>query len=83
VTNYSALAPLLEPIYIKNAPAADGWSHSLIFQGDTNTGREYSLISYGKDGVPSSTTGGTTNNFDCDIIFSNGQFFQWPTGSQQ
>jgi len=24
-----------------------------------------------------------TNSFNCDIVFSNGQFYQWPQGTQQ
>jgi len=82
VTSYTSLTPFLEPSHIKRAPAADGWNHAWIYSGDTNNGLDYTLTSLGKDGVASAQTGGKTTNFNCDIIFSNGQFFQWPSGTQ-
>ncbi|MEA2345551.1 MAG: hypothetical protein QOF63_3720, partial [Thermoanaerobaculia bacterium] len=48
-------------------------------------GQTYSISSFGRDGVvgtaPTATT--TTTNFDCDIIYSQGQFLQYPEGVQQ
>ena len=44
----------------------------------------YVIISYGKDAAAQGTySGGATNNFDCDIIYSNGAFVQYPEGVQQ
>jgi general secretion pathway protein G len=82
VTSYAALIPFIQPIYIKVAPQGDGWNHPWVFTGDTNTGLDYTLSSLGKDGIPSVVTGGQTKDFDCDIVYANGQFFQWPSGAQ-
>ena len=82
VNSYGAVTPFLMPIYIKTTPTADGWNKAWEFQGDTTNGVDYTLISRAKDGIASAITGGTTADFDCDIIFSNGQFFQWPQGTQ-
>ena len=46
-------------------------------------GLTYTLISYGKDGIPGPLTGGPTSSYDCDIVYANGQFFQWPQGGQE
>ena len=82
VNSYANLTPLVQPIYIKTAPVSDGWNKTWVFQGDTTNGVDYSVISNAKDGIASAQTGGQTNDFNCDIIFSNGQFFQWPAGTQ-
>ena len=82
VSNFSSLAPLIQPIYIRVAPTGDGWNHGWSFAGDTTGGLDYTLASLGKDGIASVVTGGQTHDFDCDIIYSNGQFFQWPSGAQ-
>ncbi len=82
VASYGGLQPLIQPTYIRTTSASDGWNHPWVFQGDTTNGIDYTLISYGKDGIVSASTGGQTGDFDCDIIFANGQFFQWPSGSQ-
>ncbi len=82
VTNYSSLQPLIQPTYVKTVAGTDGWNHGWVFSGDTSEGAEYTLASLGKDGKPSIANGGPTTDFDCDIIFSNGQFFQWPSGTQ-
>jgi general secretion pathway protein G len=79
----AALEPLVEPIYIRTAPTEDGWGNTVIVSS-TTTG--YTLCSPGKDGGSSCTvtgSGGPTTSFDDDIIFINGQFVQWPEGTQQ
>ena len=82
VSNFPSLAPLLQPTYIKSVPAGDGWTHGWVFSGDTTSGIDYTLTSLGKDGVPSVVNGGATTDFDCDIVFAGGAFFQWPAGTQ-
>jgi type II secretion system protein G len=82
VSTYAALIPLIQPIYIKSAPLTDGWNHPWVFAGDTNGGLDYTLSSLGKDGIASAVNGGQTKNFNCDIVYANGQFFQWPSGAQ-
>ncbi len=82
VTSYAALTPFIQPVYIRTAPPNDGWSHAWVYEGDTAGGLTYTLISLGKDGIPSVVNGGQTHDFDCDIVYANGQFFQWPAGTQ-
>jgi len=41
------------------------------------------VSSTGKNGTVDAVVGGMTNDFDCDIIFIEGQFVQWPEGMQQ
>jgi type II secretion system protein G len=82
----STLKARLEPTYIKNVPVYDGWSNPL--QVGTNTsGSSYAIRSYGADKAVDATTTSataaiTTQNFDCDIIYSEGSFVQYPEGVQ-
>jgi len=82
VSSFSTLATLIQPVYIRSAPPGDGWNHGWVFTGDTTGGLDYTLLSLGKDGIASVVTGGQTHDFDCDIVYANGQFFQWPSGTQ-
>jgi len=69
-------------LYLKTVPPGDGWSNT--WHINTNSeGTVYTIISYGADGVSSTTPGGPTSNFNCDIIFTNNSFYQWPGGAQQ
>ena len=77
----AALKLLIEPIYMKSMPQADGWSNAFVVAATTT---EYTISSNGKDGTPSGCTLGTlTTLFTADICFSNGSFIQSPQGSQQ
>jgi len=80
--NMTALEPSIEPIYIRTSPAADGWSRAFLV---TSTNQLYTLGSGGKDGgsLTLVSGGGATGSFNDAIIFSNGQFVQWPEGTQQ
>jgi type II secretion system protein G len=81
VANWVAMKPLISPFFIREPPDADGWAH--IWESSTDAvGRSYSLASLGKDGILGAWSGGMTASFNCDIVFSNGQFFQWPNGTQ-
>ena len=80
------LASYLEPTYVKKLPTLDGWSHPLRIQG---TASEYTVTSFGKDGLPDgpasprpAPNGGTTD-FSSDIVFSTGSFVQFPDGTQR
>ncbi len=83
ITSIQGLAGYISPIYIKTFPNKDGWGGLYYFATDT-TGSNYTLISYAKDrevgGIPSEDT--KTQNFDCDIISTNGVFIQYPEGTQ-
>ena len=77
----AALQPLVQPIYIKSMPLADGWSTTFVVDSTTT---QYTLSSNGKDGANSGCVAGTlTTLFNQDICFANGQFIQYPQGSQQ
>ncbi len=79
----STVETYLEPIYVRNVPAEDGWRNAFQAETDANGG-EYTLQSYGKDGTDGGcVSGNTTTSFDEDICFSNGSFTQWPEGRQQ
>jgi general secretion pathway protein G len=87
---FSNLSGALSPTYIKTMPAKDGWGNAFEFgtdqgwaNGTSTAAQQYAIQSYGRDGVGTTAapTGGTTN-FDCDIIYSNGSFTQYPEGVQ-
>jgi type II secretion system protein G len=80
VTTWVGLKAIINPHFMKEPPDFDGWMH--LWQVGTNSGDDYSVVSQGKDGIDGPRTGGTTTQFDCDIVFTNGQFFQWPQGTQ-
>lgn len=80
----SAIVALVSPVYIRRLPADDGWNFSLRFQSSFVT---YTVGSLGKDGAAGgslalSGSGGAMNSFDCDILFVDGSFIQWPEGVQ-
>ena len=83
-----ALQGLLTPTYIKALPLNDGWSRPYGFGldkaiGAANAAQVYGIRSAGKDGVMSATiVVGPTSTFDCDLIYSNGSFIQYPEGIQ-
>ncbi|HYS54111.1 MAG TPA: type II secretion system protein GspG, partial [Thermoanaerobaculia bacterium] len=84
------LTTFLSPTYVKTFPRKDGWGNNWGMSADqawgsTTAAQIYVIISYGKDGASQGTTysGGATTNFDCDIVYSNGTFIQYPEGVQQ
>ena len=77
----SAISGYVSPIYIKTVPTTDGWNNNWDCDS-TAGGTQYTITSPAKDGVQGSQTGGQTTDFNCDILFANGQFFQWPQGTQ-
>jgi type II secretion system protein G len=80
----NALETQLEPVYIKNLPEEDGWSNAMVYEPGVTSGAGYTVESPGKDGnAEGSPVGDKTQDFDCDIIFVDGQFVQWPEGMQQ
>ena len=83
------LTSFLSPTYVKTFPQRDGWGTNWGLGADqawgtTTAAQVYAIISYGKDGAPQSAwSGGATTAFDCDIVYSNGTFIQYPEGIQQ
>ena len=78
--DFSTLEGVIEPIYIRTAPESDGWGRTFLV---TSTNTLYTIGSGGKDGGALTGSGGATTSFNDAIIFANGQFTQWPEGTQQ
>jgi type II secretion system protein G len=81
----SSLTSLLTPTYVKKIPLYDGWN--IEFRVSSGNPHAYTVKSFGSDKtenttVTSSAAAITTNNFDCDIILSDGFFVQYPDGVQ-
>src|SRR5512141_1394212 len=76
----AGLKTMVEPIYIKTMPSADGWNNT--FQVNS-VATQYTIYSFGKDGSGTNCTAGTTTTFNDEICFVNGQFLRYPAGSQQ
>ena len=75
---------MLASTYIKKFPEYDGWT--TMFQVGWDD-RNYSIESLGADKADhadgtSAPAPVTTNDFDCDMIFSNGNFVVHPEGIQ-
>jgi type II secretory pathway pseudopilin PulG len=83
------LVTSLTPTYVNTFPQHDGWGNNWQFGADQpwdskNAAHSYAIISYGKDGrAEGRWNGGAITNFDCDIVYSNGLFIQYPNGVQQ
>jgi general secretion pathway protein G len=85
----AAMDTMLSPTYIKSLPKNDGWGVPWAYTTDaaaaTTPAQQYAITSYGRDGkaegsAPSAVT--STTNFDCDIVYSQGGFIQYPEGVQ-
>ena len=77
----ATISGYVSPIYMKTVPTTDGWNNAWDADSTAN-GAQYTITSIAKDAAAGAVTGGMTSNFDCDIIFANGQFYQWPQGTQ-
>jgi len=91
VSSVDDLRPILTPRYISVVPTRDGWGNPLRYACEKDRGvcTKYVVASAGKDGrferndladylaAPVATTG-----FDCDIVYSNGAFIEYPQGIQ-
>lgn len=73
---------LLSPTYIQMTVRTDAWRNELEYAID-GSGGSYLIRSLGRDGNrEESPAGGATTSFDCDILYSNGVFAQYPEGVQ-
>jgi type II secretion system protein G len=83
-SDVSDVVSMLTPTYVRKIPLYDGWATMFrVGYADTN----YAVSSYGADKVVSFSSTSvaqvvTTNNFDCDIIISEGNFVVYPEGIQ-
>jgi type II secretory pathway pseudopilin PulG len=87
------LAPMVEPTYIRKLPRIDGWARSFTYQAwktneEDQGPQKYLIVSAGKDGELeheelSAYSKGGTASYNNDIVFSGGEFIQFPEGIQQ
>ena len=77
----AAISGFVSPIYMKTVPTTDGWQNAWDCDSTAN-GAQYTITSVAKDAAPGTNNGSTTLDFNCDIVFANGQFYQWPQGTQ-
>jgi type II secretory pathway pseudopilin PulG len=76
-----SLSPYLQPKYVKVLPGLDGWGTGIRYSPLPNRG--YMIRSAGGDKIfehdsPDEYTRGATHHFDCDIVYANGEFLQYP-----
>ena len=73
----------LEPTYVKTVPREDGWRTSFYASSQS---RFYTIASAARDKLLSTNLAGyspgITSSMDCDIVYSNGSFVQYPEGVQ-
>ena len=83
------LKPLLMPTYARTLPSLDGWGTAMKYEcwpaGQCQT---YAFGSAGGDqkweheSLQEYSPDTKTNKYDCDLVFSNGKFVQYPDGVQ-
>jgi type II secretion system protein G len=83
ITPGSTIVGNLEPTYVKTVPREDGWRTNFYASSQS---RFYTLASAARDkilsGALTSYSAGITSDMDCDIVYSNGSFVQYPEGVQ-
>lgn len=78
-SSLATLAASIEPVYMTNLPATDGWGRAYTID---STAVQYTVWSGGSDGGSLNYSGGPTSSMRDSIVFSNGVFVQWPEGRQ-
>ena len=83
------LKPLLTPTYARSLPTLDGWGTPMKYEcwpaGQCQT---YAFGSAGGDkkweheSLQEYSSETKTDKFDCDIVYSNNKFVQYPDGTQ-
>lgn len=78
--SFRELSGYLDPNYIRRLPIYDGWGNPFRYEVKEDS---YFLISLGRDGIqdafePYTAFAAITDDFDDDIIFSNGAFIRYP-----
>jgi general secretion pathway protein G len=74
---------LLAPTYMRLMPTKDGWGNPWVFSTNTSlNATRYQIVSAGRDGKAVDGPDGTFTQFDCDIVYTNGQFISYPEGPQ-
>jgi hypothetical protein len=76
-----ALIPMIEPVYIRTAPAVDAWGHPYVFVPSADR-RSYRIISGGSDGATDPKSwekAGELTTFAEDAVVDSGSFSRaWP-----
>jgi type II secretory pathway pseudopilin PulG len=93
VSSVDDLRPMLVPKYIKALPTRDGWGHAIRYEcvKEQSVCTHYIIASAGKDGqfehddllAYRSAPPGPATNFDCDIVYADGAFLEYPQGVQR
>jgi prepilin-type N-terminal cleavage/methylation domain-containing protein len=84
--SYPELVQILRPIYLSEVPSRDGWGHALEFARSDNldTLLPIGIRSSGRDGVfegdEYSNDAFLGTDYDRDIVWVGGFFFQYPSG---
>lgn len=82
IVSHAALVTALRPTYLRDIPMTDGWNRPLEFALETVAPGErggYGIRSPGRDGLfQTSYTQNITTDPDCDIVWSDGTFVQYP-----
>lgn len=79
---YATLKGILSPTYARDLPRLDGWGRPLQFATDAD-GDVYAIRSPGRDGVyETAYPDAVTNDPDCDIVYSAGNFAVYPSTAQ-
>jgi type II secretory pathway pseudopilin PulG len=83
------LTAVLTPTYTKTLPSVDGWGTAFRYEcWPEKECTSYAVASAGgdkafeHDSLQEYTAGTKTGNFDADMVFSNGNFLQYPEGVQ-
>jgi hypothetical protein len=82
LTGTATILGNLEPTYVKTVPREDGWRTPFYA---VSVSRFYTLGSAARDkqiGALDSYGPNITSDMDCDIVYSNGSFVQYPEGVQ-
>jgi general secretion pathway protein G len=89
---YPETVAVVAPKYLKTVPERDGWGHRFEYAclaDESGKCTGYVIASPAKDGVMEreareavTQSHGPTTNFDCDIVYSNGSFVEYPQGAQ-
>jgi type II secretion system protein G len=79
---YESLAGILTPTYARTLPRLDGWNRPLQFAIEAD-GSTYALRSAGRDGTfETDYPVEQSEDPDCDIVFSAGNFVVYPAAVQ-
>ena len=82
IDSMDELESFVVPEYLRMLPRMDGWGTEYDISTAAD-GSSYTLVSLGRDGLPSPRSyGERTTLFDCDIVHEEGIFTQWPEGIQ-